>query len=557
MSRIVLFSFLAYTLAVFVFVYFKLQKSKQTSSEAFFLGGRSLKGTYIAGVMLLTNLSAVSFVGMSAQSYSGNMSVMGWEVTSGILLVIVALFLLPRYLRQGITTIPDFLESRYSSSVKKAVTLLFLLQYIVNVLPTTLYAGARVLIEVFDVQTMLGLTEFEAIFLVSSSIAFVGLFYALFGGLKAIATANTLNSVGLIIGGFLILFLGLTYLGEGKMLEGCRHMLMNSPQKLQSIGRQGDPLPFGTLFTGIMLVNLYYWGADQSILQGALGAKSLKEGQKGLLYIGYVKLLTPLFLIVPGIIAYHIFGPDAGNPDAMYTRLVNVVLPKPLVGLFVAVMFGAVLGVFSAVLNGAATLFTLNVYQPLVGCSEGDFVKEGRVGMVIITVISAAIAPFILYAPAGVFDFLQRVAGAFSVPILTIVLVGYLSKRTPSSAAILALLFFVLSYALMQLVFDVPLHFLHQLALLFVLTVVLMLLVRWVSPRDEIYVLPLSDKVDVQPWAQRGIVSAILIYFIFGVFLLFSNYGLLSADQLALKIYVFLGVLLLVVYFFRKKNRVK
>ncbi|MCS0281574.1 solute:sodium symporter family transporter, partial [Vibrio alginolyticus] len=145
MSITVLLSFLLFTGFVVVFTYSKVKNDKHTSQDGFFLGGRSLTGGLIASSLILTNLSATSFVGMSAQAYTHNMSVMGWEVASGVTLVVIALLLVPRYLKQGITTIPDFLESRYDMSVKKFVTLLFLCQYVINILPTTLYAGAVVL----------------------------------------------------------------------------------------------------------------------------------------------------------------------------------------------------------------------------------------------------------------------------------------------------------------------------------------------------------------------------------------------------------------------------
>ena len=157
MSITVLLSFLLFTGFVVAFTYNKVKNDKNTSQDGFFLGGRSLTGGLIASSLILTNLSATSFVGMSAQAYTHNMSVMGWEVASGVTLVIIALMLVPRYLKQGITTIPDFLESRYDMSVKKFVTLLFLCQYVINILPTTLYAGAVVLGEIFDVQALLNI----------------------------------------------------------------------------------------------------------------------------------------------------------------------------------------------------------------------------------------------------------------------------------------------------------------------------------------------------------------------------------------------------------------
>ncbi|MEH0740255.1 solute:sodium symporter family transporter [Vibrio cholerae] len=548
MSITVLLSFLLFTGFVVVFTYNKVRNDKNNSEEGFFLGGRSLTGGLIASSLILTNLSATSFVGMSAQSYTHNMSVMGWEVASGVTLVIIALLLVPRYLKQGITTIPDFLESRYDMSVKKFVTLLFLCQYVINILPTTLYAGAVVLGEIFDVQGLLGISEFGSIALISATIGVLGFFYAIYGGLKAVVIADTINGVGLIIGGLMIPVFGLMVLGGGSFAAGLETLLTAAPEKLQSVGTESDPLPFSTLFTGLLLVNLYYWGTDQSIIQRALGAKNLKEGQKGVILAGAIKVISPLFLIIPGIIAFHMFGADAGNPDSMYTRLVNEVLPKPLVGFFVAVMFGAILSTFNGVLNSSTTLFALNVYKPLFGSGKSDeeLVGKGRIFGVLIAIVSVCIAPFIMYAPEGLFQYLQMVAGFFSVPIFTIVFVGYISKRVPALAAKVALVVFVSSYAAMQLVFDTPIHFLHQLAILFVVCTALMFIIGRVAPRDTDYVMPINESMDVTPWAFRFEASAILLYMVLGAYVMFSNVGFVSNDPTVMQVYGVCGLVMLV-----------
>lgn len=548
MSITVLLSFLLFTGFVVVFTYNKVRNDKNNSEEGFFLGGRSLTGGLIASSLILTNLSATSFVGMSAQSYTHNMSVMGWEVASGVTLVIIALLLVPRYLKQGITTIPDFLESRYDMSVKKFVTLLFLCQYVINILPTTLYAGAVVLGEIFDVQGLLGISEFGSIALISATIGVLGFFYAIYGGLKAVVIADTINGVGLIIGGLMIPVFGLMVLGGGSFAAGLETLLTAAPEKLQSVGTESDPLPFSTLFTGLLLVNLYYWGTDQSIIQRALGAKNLKEGQKGVILAGAIKVISPLFLIIPGIIAFHMFGADAGNPDSMYTRLVNEVLPKPLVGFFVAVMFGAILSTFNGVLNSSTTLFALNVYKPLFGRGKSDeeLVGKGRIFGVLIAIVSVCIAPFIMYAPEGLFQYLQMVAGFFSVPIFTIVFVGYISKRVPALAAKVALVVFVSSYAAMQLVFDTPIHFLHQLAILFVVCTALMFIIGRVAPRDTDYVMPINESMDVTPWAFRFEASAIILYMVLGAYVMFSNVGFVSNDPTVMQVYGVCGLVMLV-----------
>lgn len=567
MPMTILLSFFFFTGFVVFYTWSRVKNQKNDSKDGFFLGGRSLTGGLIASSLILTNLSATSFVGMSALSFKGNMSVMGYEVASGITLIIIALFLVPRYLKQGITTIPDFLESRYDLSVKQFVTVLFLLSYIINLLPNTLYAGAMVIGGIFDVETMLGINRFQAILLIASIIGVLGLFYAIYGGLKAVVIADTLNGVGLIVGGLMIPIFGLIVLGDGSFMEGLDVITTNATDKLQAVGAEDDPnVPFSTMFTGLLLVNLYYWGTDQAIIQRALGAKNLKEGQKGVILAGAIKVVTPLFLIIPGIIAFHMFGTaDAAGQsyeaDTMYTRLVNEVLPKPLVGFFLAAMFGAILSTFNGVLNSSTTLFTLNVYKPLFDkenkLSDEQLVNKGRVFGLFIAILSVGIAPFIMFAPNGLFDLLQRLAGLFSVPIFTIVFMGYITKRVPAIAAKVSLAVFVLTYGIVQFtpatMHDylgplkplAELHFFHQLAVLFVICCAIMYIIGKARPRDTDYVLPVNEAMDIKPWEFRFEASAVILYMVLGAYITFSDLGLVAGDTSFMVTYALCGIVIL------------
>ncbi|MDK9735987.1 solute:sodium symporter family transporter [Vibrio sp. D404a] len=567
MPMTILLSFFFFTGLVVFYTWSQVKNQKNDSKDGFFLGGRSLTGGLIASSLILTNLSATSFVGMSALSFKGNMSVMGYEVASGITLIIIALFLVPRYLKQGITTIPDFLESRYDLSVKQFVTVLFLLSYIINLLPNTLYAGAMVIGGIFDIEGMLGISRFQAILLIASIIGFLGLFYAIYGGLKAVVIADTLNGVGLIVGGLMIPVFGLIVLGDGSFMEGVDVITTNATDKLQAVGAEDDPnVPFSTMFTGLLLVNLYYWGTDQAIIQRALGAKNLKEGQKGVILAGAIKVVTPLFLIIPGIIAYHMFGTvdatgQSYEADTMYTRLVNEVLPKPLVGFFLAAMFGAILSTFNGVLNSSTTLFTLNVYKPIFDkenkLSDEQLVNKGRSFGLFIAILSVGIAPFIMFAPNGLFDLLQRLAGLFSVPIFTIVFMGYITKRVPAMAAKVSLAVFVAAYGIVQFtpasMHDylgplkplAELHFFHQLAVLFVLCCGIMFVIGKVRPRDTDYVLPVNEAMDIKPWEFRFEASAVILYMVLGAYITFSDLGLVAGDTSFMVTYALCGIVIL------------
>ncbi len=575
----ILLSFLFFTGLVVFVTWTRVKADKNDSKDGYFLGGRSLTGGLIASSLILTNLSATSFVGMSALAYKGNMSVMGYEVASGITLVIIALFLVPRYLKQGITTIPDFLESRYDMSVKKFVTILFLLSYVINLLPNTLYAGAMVIGGIFDVEALLGIDRFQSVLLISAVIGFLGLFYAIYGGLKAVVIADSMNGVGLIVGGLMIPIFGLYVLGDGSFMDGFTTITTQATDKLQAVGASDDPnVPFSTMFTGLLLVNLYYWGTDQAIIQRALGAKNLKEGQKGVILAGAIKVITPLFLIIPGIIAYHIFGTtdaagQAFEADTMYTRLVGEVLPKPLVGFFIAAMFGAILSTFNGVLNSSTTLFTLNVYKPFFDkenkLSDLELVHKGRVFGVLIAISSVVIAPFVMYAPNGLFDLLQRLAGLFSVPIFTIVFMGYLTKYVPAVAAKISLAFFVVAYGIIQFTPTqfhdslgplkplAELHFFHQLAVLFVICCGIMYVIGKLRPRETAYIMPINENIDITPWAFRFEASGIILYMVLGAYIVFSDLGLVTGDKGLMVIYGIVGLVLLVGMYFRIKTKHK
>ena len=536
MNSVTIISFTLFTVFVALFTYFKTKgKHVGDSQDGYFLGGRSLTAGVIAGSLLLTNLNATNFVGMTAQAYKYNMSVMSWEVASGLTLLIVALYLVPRYLKQGITTIPDFLETRFDVQTKMFVTTLFLISYIVNLLPPTLYSGALALVKIFNVQAMFGVSEVAAIWILVWSIGLIGAAYAIFGGLRAIAISDTINGIGLIIGGLAVPFFALSYLGDGDIMVAFKQITTTSTAKLNSIGSISDPVPFGTLFTGMFLVNLYYWGTDQSIIQRALGAKNLKHAQKGVMIAGLLKVLTPFIVIVPGVIAFHIYGGNAfKNPDTVYSTLVSDVMPKWILGFFAAVMFGAILSTFNSVLNSASTLFALNFVKPLSKKekTDQDMVRIGRNFAIIIAIISMCIAPLIMYAPQGIFQYFQVVAGFFNVPIFTIILIGYTTKRVPSIAAKISLIIFVASYAAMQLIFKPDLNFLHQLGILFVICIVIMLIIGKICPRKIPYEIPSNNVVDMKPWKGRFVFGGLVAIAMIGMFIIFSPLGLVRTKIL-------------------------
>ena len=352
----ILLSFLLFTGLVAGVTWLLTHKDDHGTSEGFFLAGRRLGAVVIAGSLLLTNLSAEQLVGLNGAAFGNGLHVMVWEVLTVVCMVLMAWFFLPRYLRSGITTVPQFLEQRFGPSTRLFTTLIFLMAYAVILLPIILYAGATGLKEMIDVSGLTGIeSETAVLWLTVWIIGLIGSMYALFGGLRTVALSDTLNGVGLLVGGLLITYFGLTAVGDGQgAMAGLDTIRAEQADRLNSIGGPDDSVPFWTMFTGVMLIMTFYWCTNQQIIQRTFGAKNLSEGQKGVFLCGALKLLGPIYLVLPGLIAYQLFtsnGVAHIQGDKSYGALVFHVLPKALVGFFAAVVVGALPG--GAVLIGA------------------------------------------------------------------------------------------------------------------------------------------------------------------------------------------------------------
>ena len=547
------FIFIAFTALVGIIAYLATKNTDETSSDGYFLGGRSLSGVVIAGSLLLTNLSTEQLVGLNGQAYDNGILVMAWETLAALTMVVTAVVLLPRYLKGGITTVPQFLEKRYDTMTKTITSGLFLSGYMIVLLPIVLYSGSLALIEIFDIPELLNISKQAALPITVFSIGIVGSIYAIFGGLKAVAVSDTVNAVGLLIGGTLVPVFGLIYIGDGSMMQGIETLVASNPEKMNIIGGPGDPIPFSTLFTGMMLVQLFYWGTNQAIIQRALAAKNLVEGQKGLIYAGFIKILGPIIVVLPGIIAYHIFGDDSKvSGDMSYGMLVAKVLPASLLGFFAAVLFGAILSSFNSALNSSVTLFGLDIYKQHFKkeATEKQVVRAGKTFGIGLALLSMIIAPLIKYAPGGLFDYLQEINGFYSIPILTIIIVGYLTKRIPAIGAKVALfsgsiLYLISQFVIKPFLFVNPAlekakengitdqieldfikntaypHFLHVMAILFLLNVLIMLAIGHFKPRETDFELEYTKQVDITPWKlvkPMGLLISVIVILIYYAF---------------------------------------
>lgn len=544
-------SFVGFTAMVGIISYFATRKTDENTSDGYFLGGRSLTAGVIAGSLLLTNLSTEQIVGLNGNAYTEGILVMAWETLAAIAIVVTALFLLPRYLKSGLTTVPTFLANRFDLTTKTLTSALFLTGYVVVLLPVILYSGSIAISNMFDVPELLGVSANAALWMCVWGIGIIGSIYAVFGGLKAVAVSDTINAIGLLIGGLLIPIFGLMFIGDGSIGEGWTILTEANPEKFEAMGDKSSAVPFATIFTGMMLVQLFYWGTNQQIIQRALAAKNLKEGQKGLILASFIKILGPMIVVIPGIIAYHVFEGNLEQADAAYPMLVNKVLPSAFLGFFAAVLFGAILSSFNSVLNSSVTLYGIDIYKQHINkdADEKTVVKNGKIFGTILALASMFIAPQLANA-GSLFEYLQEVNGIYSIPILTIIVVGFLTRRVPAIAAKIGLLSGSLLYILSQFILQPHFvgkalsqaevngitnvdqlalieaeaypHFLHVMGILFVVNTAIMLIIGKIKPRETSFVQQYTEQVDIEPWKYVKLAGALVVIIVVSTYVYFQ-----------------------------------
>ncbi|MDW5376992.1 solute:sodium symporter family transporter [Halomonas sp. HP20-15] len=529
MHALTLISFFFFTGLVAAITWWVTHRDDHSSTRGYFLAGRSLTFPLIAGSLLMTNLSTEQMVGLNGSAFNDGLSVMAWEVVAVIALVALGLFFLPRFLRSGIATVPQLLSLRFDNTTQLICNIIFLLAYAVILLPIILYSGAIGLQGMLDLPGLTGIqSDTTLLWGTVWVVGIIGATYALFGGLRTVAVSDTLNGVGLLIGGFVVVYFGLQAVSDGNgVMAGWDILKQQTPEKLNSIGGPEQQVPFATLFTGVLLINLFYWTTNQQIIQRTFAAKTLAEGQKGVLLTGLFKLLGPLYLVLPGIIAYNLYAGEGIKADAAYGHLVFNVMPPYLTGFFAAVMVGAILSSFNSALNSTTTLFSLGLYKGVFNknASEQQVVRSGKIFGWIMAFASMIIAP-LLAGQDSLFGYLQKMNALYFIPILAVVLVGLLTKRVPAIAAKIALIGGCLVIAA---VYFVPpftglldyIHNFHFVGLVFALLVVMMLIIGKLAPRATPWVHEDSGEVDLTPWKgaiPAGIVLVVLVIAIYVAF---------------------------------------
>ncbi|MCA8998871.1 MAG: solute:sodium symporter family transporter [Planctomycetaceae bacterium] len=535
-----LIAFIFFTGLVGLLTWMLTRRDDHGSSTGYFLAGRSLTGGYIAGSLLLTNLSTEQLVGLNGDAYRDGVCVMAWEVIAALSLVILALLYLPKYLKSGIATVPQFLEERFDKGTRDICTIIFLFAYAVILLPFILLTGATGLIDILNLPELTGIDSRPVLLWGTVwAIGVIGSIYAIFGGLRTVAVSDTLNGFGLLTGGILIAWYGLLAVNPDGAVPAIETLYAAHPEKFNSLGGPDTSVPFSTLFTGVLLLNLFYWTTNQQIIQRTFGAKSLAEGQRGVIMAGFLKVLAPIILVLPGIIAFHLFSADGLHGDRAYGTLVQTVLPKPLVGFFAAAVFGAILSSFNSVLNSAATLFSLNTYQGMLrpDASESEVIKVGKTFGTGVAIFAMVVAP-LLDGRESLFQYLQKMNGLYFIPIFAVMLVGLCSRNVPAIAAKTALIVGCLVIALGYFVpvlsqYVDALGGFHFLGAVLEGLILLMLLIGAAWPRETPWEQKDSKDVDLTPWKFAFPSAAALVAVVLTIYISLADISAFqtNADQ--------------------------
>jgi SSS family solute:Na+ symporter len=461
------------------------QGRKEDTSEDYFLAGRNLTWWLIGFSLIASNISTEHFVGMAGSGFGvSGLAVASYEWIAAASLVIVGLWLLPRFLQLGIYTMPEFLEHRYGPAARLIMALYMLVAYVGVAMAAVLYSGALGLATVFDLELLTG-------------IWLIGLLagaYTIYGGLKAVVWSDLIQGGALLLGGTLVMFLGFREVG------GVSEFMSTNADKLHVVLPADHPeIPWTALLLGIWIPNMFYWGFNQFITQRTLGAKSLRAGQRGILLAAAIKLIIPFIIIFPGIMAFQLYGDRIVDGDMAYAVLIQEILPPGLRGVLFAALFGAVMSSLDSMLNSASTIFTMDIYKRRIR-PEADaqaLVKVGRVATGVLVVAACLLAPL----PArfeGVFNYIQMIWGFVSPGVVAVFFFGFLVKRAPPVAAVVGLVLSVPVYG--GLLWALPdVAFLNNMAFTFLVVVASMGLVTVAKPLAQPHVFQGGGDIDVTP----------------------------------------------------------
>ena len=461
---IVVFSLYA-ILILSIGLYVSRQKEgKSKSAEDYFLAGKSLPWWAIGASLIAANISAEQFIGMSGSGFALGLAIASYEWMAAITLLVVGKFFLPIFIEKGLYTIPEFIEKRYSSNLKTILAVFWIALFVFVNLTTVLFLGGKAL------DTIIGSGDGSILLTSIIGLALFAAAYSLWGGLAAVAWTYVVQVVLLIFGGLLMTYFALSNVTDtGSFVDGLKYIYDKAPERFSMILSKGEiitpngrdawwDLPgLAVLIGGMWVANLYYWGFNQYIIQRTLAAKSLEEGQKGIVFAAFLKLIIPLIVVLPGIIAYVMnldpetgqlnmallsnegFLGTAGNiaNDNAAPWLIKNFIPVGLKGLILAALAAAIVSSLASMINSTSTIFTMDIYKSTINKKADDkqMVKVGRLTGLVALIIAMILAPQ-LGSLGQVFQFIQEYTGVVSPGILAVFLMGLFYKKATNNAAI-------------------------------------------------------------------------------------------------------------------------
>jgi SSS family solute:Na+ symporter len=410
--------------------------NKKNDTANYFFASNTLPWYLVGSSIIAANISAEQFVGMSGSGFAMGMAIATYEWLAAIMLIMVALWFLPVFIHMKIYTMPQFLEVRYNKLIKTVLAVFWLFLFVFVNLTSILYLGA------LSLKTIFGINLEYAI----AGLAFFSLFLTVGGGLKTIANTDIIQVLFLVLGGLTTTWLALNAVSDGTgAFRGFSILMNEAPEKFHMILQRSDPnykyMPgIRSILGGIWIAGIYYFGANQYIIQKALGSKNLREAQRGMVFAGYLKLLIPLLVVIPGIAAFYLKA-DIVKPDEAYPWLLNRFVPSGLKGFVFAALIAAIVSSLAAIINSASTIFSIDLYKVNFkpNASEEDLVKTGRISSTIMMIFASLIASM-LSGIEQVFQFIQEYTGLVSPGITAMFVLGIFWKKTTARAAWVAVL---------------------------------------------------------------------------------------------------------------------
>ncbi|NQV30240.1 MAG: sodium/solute symporter [Candidatus Marinimicrobia bacterium] len=432
----------------------RTKEGHEKNAEDYFLAGKSLPWWAIGASLIAANISAEQFIGMSGSGFSLGLAIASYEWMAAITLLIVGKYFLPIFIEKGIYTIPQFVEVRYSKNLKTILAVFWIGLFIFVNLTSVLFLGAKAL------DTILGSGNGDYIMHGILGLAFFAAAYSIWGGLSAVAWTDVIQVILLIVGGLITTVIALNHVTpDGGIFHGLSHVYNVAGDHFHMILKKGHPsfsnLPgIAVLVGGMWVANLYYWGFNQYIIQRTFAAKSLKEAQKGIAFAAFLKLIIPIIVVIPGIVAYVMFTSPEGtaiipgvkeafsttggiNYDKAYPWLISQFVPTGLQGLVLAALSAAIVSSLASMLNSTSTIFTMDIYRAYINkdATDKQTVKVGRLTVLAALIIAVLVAPM-LGSIKEMFQYIQEYTGLVSPGILGVFMMGLFYKKSTNNAAI-------------------------------------------------------------------------------------------------------------------------